>query len=330
MLIELKNVTKVYPRRGSEPVIALNDLSLSVPARVIHGIVGESGAGKSTLIRCLTALERPTSGSIEVDGRDLTTLSERQLREARRNIGMVFQGANLLDARTAGQNVEYPLRVAKVPAAERRARVAELFDLIGLSGREDSYPSQLSGGQRQRVGIARAIADAPAVLLADEPTSALDMETTDQILELLCSVRDRTGVTVLIITHEMSVVRKVCDSVTLLDHGQIRESGTVKEIAANPESLLGRKLLPLPEVDLSAVYGQSVIDVFFTAHPGEPAGSKVIGLASQLGADIAAGYFESIGEVQISRLALAVPHTEVPRALEALNNAGIWTKVRAQ
>lgn len=329
-MIELKNVTKIYPRRGAEPVTALDNLSLEIPARAIHGIVGESGAGKSTLIRCLTALERPTSGSITVDGTDLTTLHQGQLRQARRRIGMVFQGANLLEARTAGANVEYPLKVAKVPAKERKARVAELFELVGLKGRELSYPAQLSGGQRQRVGIARAVADAPAVLLADEPTSALDAQTTDQILELLRDVRDRTGVTVLVITHEMGVVRKICDSATLLDHGRIVETGLLKDIVANPESPLCLKLLPLPQPDLSAVYGQTIVDIFFTAHPRQPEGAKVLALASGLGADIAAGFFESIGEVQVSRLALALPHNSVEGALRAFHEAGIYAKVRKE
>ncbi|MCI6574280.1 MAG: methionine ABC transporter ATP-binding protein [Actinomycetaceae bacterium] len=328
-MIELRNVTKVYPRRGEDPVVALDDLTLTIPEHAIHGIVGESGAGKSTLIRCLTALERPTSGSILVDGTDLATLPESKLRQARRRIGMVFQGANLLDSRTAAQNVAYPLKVARIPKEQRAARVAELFELVGLHGRENSYPSQLSGGQRQRVGIARAIADAPAVLLADEPTSALDMETTDQILQLLRDVRDRTGVTVLVITHEMDVVRKICDSVTLLDHGAIVESGSMQHIAQNPDSQLSLKLLPLPEIDATTLRGESLIDIFFTAHPGEPAGSKVLSLASQLGADIAAGYFESIGSVQVSRLALTVPTQSVPHVLEAFAHADIYAKVRA-
>ncbi|WP_124053816.1 methionine ABC transporter ATP-binding protein [Arcanobacterium ihumii] len=327
-MIDLQDVTKVYPRKGQDSVVALDHLSLSIPARSIHGIVGESGAGKSTLIRCLTALERPTSGIIEVDGQDLTTLPESALRKARRNIGMVFQGANLLDSLTAGANVAYPLKLAGVPTAERKQRVKELFELVGLSGRESSYPSQLSGGQRQRVGIARAIADAPAVLLADEPTSALDMETTDQILDLLKSVRDRTGVTVVVITHEMSVVRKICDSVTLLDSGKVLESASLSDAVSQPDSALSLKLVPLPTVDASSIGGQSIIDVFFTAHPGEPAGSKVIGLASQLGADIAAGLFETVGSTQVSRLALTMPHTKVPVALQAFADHNIYSKVR--
>ena len=198
-MITLSGVTKVYPRRGQEPVVALDDINLEIPTRDIHGIVGESGAGKSTLIRCLTALEQPTKGVIRVGGLDLASVSSGQLREARRTIGMVFQGANLLDARTARENIAIPLRLAGMPSSKRTKRVSELLDLVGLSDRGTSYPSELSGGQRQRVGIARALADNPSVLLCDEPTSALDTETTEQILGLLKSVRDRYGVTVVII-----------------------------------------------------------------------------------------------------------------------------------
>lgn len=328
-MIELKNVTKVYPRKGAPDVTALDHLTLSIKEGEIHGIVGESGAGKSTLIRCLTALEQPTSGSILLNGKDFTKLSEKQLRQARRNIGMVFQGANLLDSRTAGENVAYPLKISGVEPAVRKARVEALFELIGLSGRESSYPAQLSGGQRQRVGIARALADEPAVILADEPTSALDMETTDQILELLQDVRNRLGVTVIVITHEMSVVRKICDSVTLLEAGKIVASEKLSDAVARPDSPLSLKLVPLPEVDYSHLSGQSVIDVFFTAHPGEPAGSKVIGLVSHLNADIAAGFFETIGDVQVSRLAVTVPSAQTGETIAKLRENGIFSKERA-
>lgn len=327
-MIELKEVTKIYPRRHAEDVTALDHLSLNITQGEIHGIVGESGAGKSTLIRCLTALERPTSGAILLDGKDFTQLSEKELRQARRNIGLVFQGANLLDSRTAGENVAYPLRLAGVPKAKREARVHSLFSLIGLSGRESSYPSQLSGGQRQRVGIARALADEPAVILADEPTSALDMETTEQILDLLKDVRDRLGVTVIVITHEMSVVRKICDAVTLLESGKIVASEKLSTAVANPDSPLSLKLVPLPEVDFNQLHGQAVIDVFFTAHPGEPAGSKVIGLVSHLNADIAAGFFETIGDVQVSRLAATVPIAEATQTIAKLRENGVYAKER--
>ena len=227
-MIDLTGVSKVYPVKSGGQVVALDGVNLHVDRGSIHGIVGRSGAGKSTLIRCLTALEKPTEGHIVVDGLDLSMLSGSALRAARRRIGMVFQAANLLDARTAADNIGYPLKLAGVPRAQRRERVEELLELVGLEGRGDSYPSQLSGGQRQRVGIARALADNPAVLLCDEPTSALDTESTAQILSLLRHVRDVAGVTVVIITHEMAVVREICDSVTLLGHGQVLQTGPLE------------------------------------------------------------------------------------------------------
>ena len=248
-MIDLTGVSKVYPVKNGGQVVALDGVNLHVDRRSIHGIVGRSGAGKSTLIRCLTALEKPTEGSIVVDGLDLATLSGARLRAARRHIGMVFQAANLLDARTAAENIGYPLKLAGVPAAKRRARVDELLELVGLAGRGDSYPSQLSGGQRQRVGIARALADNPGVLLCDEPTSALDTESTAQILSLLRLVRDFSGVTVVIITHEMAVVREICDSVTLLGHGHVLQTGTLEEVVADPATPLARELVPMPVVD---------------------------------------------------------------------------------
>lgn len=328
-MIELKDVSKIYPRKGADDVHALDSLSLTVDDARIHGIVGESGAGKSTLIRCLTALEKPTSGSILVNGQDLTTLDSKDLRAARRRIGMVFQGANLFEARTAYENVAYPLRVAKVSKEERHKRVTELLQLVGLEDRGNSYPAQLSGGQRQRVGIARALADNPAVLLADEPTSALDMETTDSVLNLLQEVRDRTGVTVIVITHEMSVIRKVCDSVTLLDRGKAVESGTMESIISDPTSALARKLIPLPELDAADITDQAIIDLYFTSRPGEPTGSRVMALVAAHGADIAAGTFETIGDIQVGRLALTLPESAVAEAISAFHAVNLHAEVRS-
>lgn len=326
-MIELEEVTKIYPRKGESDVVALNNISLNIPAGEIHGIVGESGAGKSTLIRCLTALESPTSGEIRVDGQNLTTLGVRDLRAARRKIGMVFQGANLLDARTAAQNISYPLKLSGVSLAERKQRTAELLTLVGLGARGRSYPSQLSGGQRQRVGIARALADNPPVLLCDEPTSALDSETTGQILDLIVKLRDHLGVTVLIITHEMDVVRRICDSVTLLDHGSVRETGTVSQIFDNPTSELAQLLIPLPSVEASRP-GEALLDIIFTSHPGEPTGSAVMELVRAQGADIAAGAFETLRGIQVGRLALSLPQEEAGKALMVFKEAGIRAEVR--
>ena len=339
-MIDLTGVSKVYPVKNGGQVVALDGVNLHVDRGSIHGIVGRSGAGKSTLIRCLTALEKPTEGHIVVDGHDLAALSGKPLRAVRRRIGMVFQAANLLDARTAAENIGYPLKLAGVPAAQRRARVEELLALVGLEGRGDSYPSQLSGGQRQRVGIARALADEPAVLLCDEPTSALDTESTAQVLSLLREIRDVAGVTVVIITHEMSVVREICDSVTLLGHGQVLQTGTLEEVVADPGTPLARELVPMPLVESestaedTSLAGRTknsvLLDVVFTSHPGVPTGATVLRLASSMGADVTAGTFESLGSVQVGRLALTVPAYHADKIIEQLRKNNVHAEVRDQ
>ena len=339
-MIDLTGVSKVYPVKNGGEVVALDGVNLHVDRGSIHGIVGRSGAGKSTLIRCLTALEKPTEGHIVVDGHDLAALSGKPLRAARRRIGMVFQAANLLDARTAADNIGYPLKLAGVPAAQRRARVEELLALVGLEGRGDSYPSQLSGGQRQRVGIARALADEPAVLLCDEPTSALDTESTAQVLSLLREIRDVAGVTVVIITHEMSVVREICDSVTLLGHGQVLQTGTLEEVVADSGTPLARELVPMPLVESESTAGGAtldgrwkdsvLLDVVFTSHPGVPTGATVLHLASSMGADVTAGTFESLGSVQVGRLALTVPAYHADKIIEQLRKNNVHAEVRDQ
>ena len=339
-MIDLTGVSKVYPVKSGGQVVALDRVNLHVDRGSIHGIVGRSGAGKSTLIRCLTALEKPTDGHIVVDGLDLSALSGSALRAARRRIGMVFQAANLLDARTAADNIGYPLKLAGVPRQQRRERVDELLKLVGLEGRGASCPSQLSGGQRQRVGIARALADDPAVLLCDEPTSALDTESTAQILSLLRHVRDVAGVTVVIITHEMAVVREICDSVTLLGHGQVLQTGTLEEVVGDPSTPLARELVPMPVVeslptpeDISldgVTKGTVLLDVVFTSHPGVPTGATVLRLASSMGADVTAGTFESLGNVQVGRLALTVPAYHADKIIEQLRKNNVHAEVRDQ
>lgn len=255
-MIELRALRKSFG-----DTVALEEIDLTVPAGEIHGIVGRSGAGKSTLIRCLTGLERPTSGTVSIDGVDLTDQSGSGLREARRSIGMVFQHVNLLDSRTALHNVAHPLQIAGVSKAERLAKARELLEIVGLGDRADNYPAQLSGGQKQRVGIARALAAEPKVLLCDEPTSALDASTTDQILGLIRSLRNRLGITVLIITHEMSVVREICDSVTLLADGRVAKTGRLAEVISEPGSVLAKDLVPLPPIGLDAAGGEGAEDL---------------------------------------------------------------------
>ena len=363
-MISLRDVHKVYRLRDGSQVHALDGLSLNIPAGSIHGIVGTSGAGKSTLVRCLTALERPTYGEVRVAGQDLTTLSANELRKARRAIGMVFQHANLLDQRTAAQNIAYPLDLAGAQKGQRHERVSRMLELVGLADRGSSYPAQLSGGQKQRVGIARALADEPAVLLCDEPTSALDPETTRSILDLIRDVRDRLGVTVVIITHEMSVVRRICDSVSLLEAGRIVQSGPIEDVVSDVDSRLSLELVPSPDVPKAALVAGStedtedtddqadgagdadhagstdsvgnadsavsaIIDVALTAHPGEPAAAQVLSLVAEQGADVAGGVFETLGTAQVGRLALTIPADRAQAAVAALREAGITAEVRS-
>jgi D-methionine transport system ATP-binding protein len=239
-MLEIRQLRKVFPNG----VTALDGVDLTVPEGEIVGVIGRSGTGKSTLIRCVNRLEEPTSGEILIEGRDVTRMRGAELRATRRRIGMIFQQFNLLSSRTAAENVALPLEIAGVDRAERRRRALELLDLVGLADRAGSRPAQLSGGQKQRVGIARALAGEPAILLSDEATSALDAETTNSVLDLLRRINAELGLTVLLITHEMDVVRRVCDSVALLDAGRVVERGPLGEVVARPRSPLSTGLLP--------------------------------------------------------------------------------------
>ena len=236
-LIRLHGVTKTFPpaAKTAEPVVAVDDVSLEIAAGEICGIIGYSGAGKSTVLRLVNALETPTSGTVEVDGVDITRLGERDLRRLRSDIGMIFQQFNLFDSRTVAGNVAYPLEVAGRPRAEIRVRVAELLEFVGLSGKAGNYPEQLSGGQKQRVGIARALATSPRILLADEATSALDPDTTQEVLALLKRVNAELDVTILVITHEMDVIRTLADRVVVMEHGRVIEAGAVFDILSAPQ-----------------------------------------------------------------------------------------------
>lgn len=243
-IIRFEQVGKTYAaRRGSPAVAALAGVDLEVPEGSIVGVIGRSGAGKSTLIRLVNGLEQATSGRIVVDGIDITALNEAGLRKARRSIGMIFQHFNLLARRTAFENVALPLEIAGVPSREIKARVEPLLDLVGLADKRDRYPAELSGGQKQRVGIARALATRPRVLLSDEATSALDPETTNQILGLLRRVNAELNLTVLLITHEMAVIKSVADRVAVLDGGRIVEEGATYDVFAHPRHATTRSFI---------------------------------------------------------------------------------------
>ena len=241
-LIEFRGVSKSF-RSGDAAVSAVADIDLTIERGEIFGIIGYSGAGKSTLLRLINALEHATSGSVIVDGRDLTTLRERELRGVRAGIGMIFQQFNLFRSRTVFANIAYPLKVAGWPAERRKQRVAELLAFVGLTEKAWAHPDQLSGGQKQRVGIARALATNPAILLADEATSALDPETTADVLALLKRVNAELGVTIVVITHEMEVVRSIADRVAVLDSGRIIELGTVFDVFSNPQTATSRRFV---------------------------------------------------------------------------------------
>ena len=243
-LIAFADISKVYPSRDrAAEVVALANVNLEVPEGAIVGVIGRSGAGKSTLIRMVNGLERPSSGRVVIDGTDVTALDERGLREARRSIGMIFQHFNLLSSRTAFENIALPLEIAGLGKAEITRRVEPLLAMVGLSDKRDRYPAELSGGQKQRIGIARALATKPKVLLSDEATSALDPETTDQILALLKTINAELKLTILFITHEMMVVKKLADRVAVLEGGRIVEQGTTYEIFAHPRHETTRRFI---------------------------------------------------------------------------------------
>ena len=243
--IEFKNLSKTFPSRkkGAENVVALSDINLTVAPGEIIGIIGYSGAGKSTLVRMINGLDTPTSGEVLLDGTNIVGMKEKELRAVRRNIGMIFQQFNLMNSRTAAGNIGYPLKLAGMPKDERDERVAELLDFVGLSDRGNNYPEQLSGGQKQRVGIARALASNPALLLADEATSALDPETTHEVLHLLRKVNQDLGITIVVITHEMEVVRAIADKVAVMENGKIMEYGTTYEVFSNPKTTVAQKFV---------------------------------------------------------------------------------------
>ena len=233
-MIQLSHIEKTYDS-PSGPVKALKGIDLTIERGEIFGIIGLSGAGKSTLIRCINMLERPTAGKVIVDGQDMTAMSEKELRKARKNIGMIFQHFNLLSSATVYDNIAFPLRLSHTPEEEIKKKVLPLLDLVGLADKAHQYPSQLSGGQKQRVGIARALASEPKVLLCDEATSALDPQTTRSILELIQDINRKLSLTVVVITHEMQVIKDICDKVAVIENGVIAEQGTVLEVFTNPQ-----------------------------------------------------------------------------------------------
>ncbi|WP_066065808.1 methionine ABC transporter ATP-binding protein [Neobacillus soli] len=241
-MISIKNVQKIFPSKQGQ-LKAVDDVNLEVKEGEIFGVIGYSGAGKSTLIRMLNGLELPTNGTVTVAGRVISKIKGSELRKARQEISMIFQHFNLLWSRTVSENIAFPLEIAGVNSARRKKRVEELIKLVGLEGRENAYPAQLSGGQKQRVGIARALANNPKVLLCDEATSALDPQTTDSILDLLVDINKRLGLTIVLITHEMHVIRKICHKVAVMESGKVVELGPVLDVFKNPKQPITKRFV---------------------------------------------------------------------------------------
>ncbi|WP_255303575.1 methionine ABC transporter ATP-binding protein [Georgenia sp. 311] len=326
-MIDLVEVSKTFRTPGGE-VHALDHVSLHVEPGEIFGIVGQSGAGKSTLIRTVNALEQPDSGTVTVAGATISELRGKELREARRRAGMIFQHFNLLSSRTALGNVELTLEIAGTGRGARRRRAQEILDLVGLADRADAYPAQLSGGQKQRVGIARALADNPRVLLSDEATSALDPETTRSVLDLIRRLSRELGLTVLLITHEMDVIKRICDSAALMEHGRIIENGAMEQLITTPGSRLAAALFELGE--LPPDRGHRIVDITFTKQTSsEPVIAK---LARDQGIDVAilGAAIETIhGGTQTGRTRLEIPGSaeEVERALTYLREQGLFVEV---
>ena len=245
-LVEIKNLCKIFtsPQMGL-PVYALKDIHLAIPRSSIYGIIGMSGAGKSTLLRCLTGLETPTEGTLFFDGKEFPYRDRKALESLRKQIGMVFQHFQLFSAKTVGLNIAYPLEISNAPLVQRQQRVEELLSIVGLQSKKDHYPSQLSGGEKQRVGIARALAAHPRLLLCDEPTSALDPKTTRDLLQLLTSLNQELGITIVMITHQLETIKQACQRVAVLSQGQIVEEGEVKDIFTKPKHPMTQHLLHL-------------------------------------------------------------------------------------
>lgn len=241
-MIRLTDVKKNFGTE-TQSIKAVDGVSLNISDGEIFGVIGYSGAGKSTLIRLLNGLEMPTSGTIAIDGLEISSMTEAKLREARQKVSMIFQHFNLLWSRTVRENISFPLEIASVPKNIREQKVRELIDLVGLSGRENAYPSELSGGQKQRVGIARALANDPEVLLCDEATSALDPETTDSILDLLTGINKRLGLTIVLITHEMHVIQKICHRVAVMEEGRVVEMGNVLDVFQSPQESITKRFV---------------------------------------------------------------------------------------
>ena len=323
-IYELTNVVKTYRNDGHE-FTALKDVSLTVREGEIFGIIGMSGAGKSTLVRTLNRLEEVTSGTVSFYGKDLASLKPKELREVRHSISMIFQGFNLLNQRTVIQNVEQSLRITGTPRAERRAKARQMLEIVGLLEKENEYPARLSGGQKQRVAIARALAADPKVLLCDEATSALDPKITGEILDLLKKINEERKLTIIIITHEMAVVEKICDRVAIIDNGNLAEIGDVKDVFSNPQSKAAKKLVfPSNPFEVSEPDGKVIRLVFDGTQSSVP---FIANLVEQKGikVNILSANTKSVGGIGYGQMIVELPKDEKERqtAIDFFRDGGL-------
>ncbi len=334
-MIEIKNLVKKYHTKNGD-ITAINDINLSVSDGEIFGVIGLSGAGKSSLVRCINLLEKPTSGEIVVDGVCLSTATGKQLQNERKKIGMVFQHFNLLMNKTIYENVAFPMRISKFSNEEIAKRVPELLDLVGLLDKKDVYPANLSGGQKQRVGIARALASNPSLIMCDEATSALDPSTTKQILELLKEVNVKLGITIIIITHEMEVIKSICDRVAIMEKGNIIEQGTVSEILVRPKTEVAKTFFG--KVDLQTenkIYkeaiktdGVLISAIFEGDNSVDPFISRMI-KNYDIEASILLGNIEDINNKLIGHLVLKLEgdKNNIEQSIAYLKSSGIIVEV---
>lgn len=310
-MIEIQNLTKTFSVTNGE-VNALKNVSLTVGDGDIYGIIGMSGAGKSTLVRCINMLERPTAGKVMIDGVDMGALSKKELRDARRSITMIFQGFNLLMQRTCLKNICFPLELAGVKKADARKRAMELLEIVGLPDKANAYPAQLSGGQQQRIAIARALATQPKVLLCDEATSALDPKTTHAILSLIKEINQKLGISVIVITHQMSVVEEICNRVAILDKGTVVEEGLVTDVFSNPKSDAAKRLV-FPEGTEESIPLSDDMKIRVVFNGAVAASTPLISqmaMEKNIVVNIMAASTKSIGDRAYGSMLLSVPGGE--------------------
>ena len=308
-IIRVENVTKTFAGRDNQ-VEALKGVSLTINRGEIYGIIGMSGAGKSTLVRCLNFLEKPTTGTVYIEDKDLSALRENELRKVRTDIAMIFQHFNLLMQRNVIDNICFPMEIVGVKKPEARKRAMELLEIVGLKEKAESYPAQLSGGQKQRVAIARALANNPKILLCDEATSALDPTTTKAILQLLQEINQKYGITIVIITHEMTVVQEICTHVAIIDEGELAEHGTVEEVFSNPQSAAARKLVFMVNQKVEEMHGKRCIRVVFNETSSfEPVIANMI-LACKAPVNILFADTKDIGGIAHGQMILQLPEDE--------------------